>query len=191
VRRLLLGLFPAAWRRRYGDELRALLDETGLGPGDALDLARTGIRLRITAIARGVMNGGFEMVIGPAWRHPTAWAVVGALMVTPTLVFLLLSALAYELGISSLASLMEPINEVLQGARPLDLLLVGAPVFALVTAMAPLLRLELRGGSDGGREAVLGLRLRAVNLVVVGVAVMVGGFLLSHIVVESVLQLGA
>lgn len=191
MRRLLLALFPAAWRRRYGDELRALLDETGLGPGEALDLARTGVRLRIAAIARGIMNGGVEMVIGPAWRHPTAWALVGALIVAPTLVFLLLSSLAYELGLSSLTSLMEPINEVLQGSRPLDLLLVVAPILALVAAIAPLLRLELRGGADGGREAVVGLRLRAVNLLVIGVALVVGGFLVSHIVVESVLQLGA
>jgi hypothetical protein len=35
---LLLGLFPARWRARYGDEFAALLDERPLGPFDVADI---------------------------------------------------------------------------------------------------------------------------------------------------------
>jgi hypothetical protein len=37
--RLALGLYPPAWRDRYGDEILALLDESGGGPVAALSLA--------------------------------------------------------------------------------------------------------------------------------------------------------
>lgn len=70
-------------------------------------------------------------------------------------------------------------------------MLVALPVVALLAAAAPLLRLELRGGTAGEREAVLGLRLRTPNLVVGLLAMMVGALLAWHIVVESVLQVGA
>jgi hypothetical protein len=36
--RLLVALYPLGWRRRYGEEMRALLDETGVRPRAALDL---------------------------------------------------------------------------------------------------------------------------------------------------------
>jgi hypothetical protein len=38
VRRLLLGLFPAPWRARYGEEFEALLEERPLGPFDVADV---------------------------------------------------------------------------------------------------------------------------------------------------------
>jgi hypothetical protein len=36
--RLLLRLYPAAWRNRYADEFEALLEERPLGPFDVLDV---------------------------------------------------------------------------------------------------------------------------------------------------------
>jgi len=38
--RLLAGLYPPSWRRRYGDELLALLAETGLSVRIAVNLMR-------------------------------------------------------------------------------------------------------------------------------------------------------
>ncbi len=35
MKRLLLGIYPARWRERYGDELLALVDETGLAPRES------------------------------------------------------------------------------------------------------------------------------------------------------------
>jgi hypothetical protein len=38
VRSLLIQLYPAAWRERYGDEFEAVLDEQPLGPFDVADI---------------------------------------------------------------------------------------------------------------------------------------------------------
>ena len=46
-------------------------------------------------------------------------------------------------------------------------------------------------GIADGREAVFGLRLKAFNVIVVLLALLVGGLLVGHIVFESVLQVGA
>lgn len=40
MRRALLALYPRAWRERYGPEIEALLDESGLGVRAAADLLR-------------------------------------------------------------------------------------------------------------------------------------------------------
>jgi len=191
MKRLLLRLYPARWRERYGDELLALVDEAGFGPRAALDMARGGMRERVHALRRAIVQGGAEMVIGPAWRHPTGWALVAALVLAPTLLLVGMSYLTYELGLSGLAAMMEPVNDAINRVRPLDLLLVAAPLIALLVALVPLLRLELRRGAEvGTTEAVVGLRLRAANLLVGLAALAVGGLLLGHIVVESVLQIG-
>src|SRR3954454_2470614 len=90
--RWLLRLYPGAWRARYGEELAALVDDTGLTPRVAIDLARAGTKERARA-ARAALTGGASMTFGPAWRHPTAWAVAGAIVVLPTLFLLALTAL--------------------------------------------------------------------------------------------------
>lgn len=47
MRRLLLVLYPKSWRRRYGDELAALLEDTPLSPAVVFDTAWHGLRLRL------------------------------------------------------------------------------------------------------------------------------------------------
>ena len=49
MRRLLIRLYPAVWRQRYGDEFEALLEERPLGPFDVADiiLGATDARLRL------------------------------------------------------------------------------------------------------------------------------------------------
>ena len=74
--------------------------------------------------------------------------------------------------------------------RAVDLLLVLAPALAAMAAIAPLLRLgwERR---DGTLQAVVTVRALALNVVVGMLAIGLGGLLVWHIVVESVLQAGA
>jgi hypothetical protein len=81
---LLIRLYPAPWRDRYGDEFGALLQERPLGPLDVADVllgafdAQLRLRGRDTGIARGrglVMSlriGGFAAILGAA-----LWAVAG------------------------------------------------------------------------------------------------------------------
>lgn len=72
---LLLALYPARWRRRYGEEFRAVLESRTLGPFDvadvllgALDARLTPLRLPGTAPAGGPVMllriGGFGAVGG-------------------------------------------------------------------------------------------------------------------------------
>lgn len=187
--RLLLRLYPRAWRERYGAELSDLITDTGLSPVVAWDVARGAAR-EWTSAARTAVEGGATVVIGPAWRHPTLWAGVALLVLAPTAAMVVLSILAYQLGATGLVSTMEPITRWLNGQRLLDVVLVSAPAVAFLLAAAPLLRLELRK-SDAGREAVLGVRLRAINVVIGLVALAIGGLLVGHILAETVLRVGA
>lgn len=186
--RLLLLAYPAAWRRRYGEELGQLISDTGLSWASGLDLIRAGFAERGRSI-RSTATGGNVMLIGPAWRHPNALAVVALVILTPTLLFVAGSMLAYQLGLASLLPPMESISNVLATARFIDLALVVAPVVALLLAVMPLVRFELRAG-DGGPEAVIGLRLRLANVLVGLTALAIGALLLWHILSESVLHLG-
>jgi hypothetical protein len=130
------------------------------------------------------------MTIRPAWRHPTAFAVVGALLILPTLFFVASSMLAYELNLTAVRDLVAPIQAAMTSVRAVDLLLVLAPALAAVAAVAPLLRLgwERR---DGTLQAVVTVRALAPNVAVGLVAIGLGALLVWHIVVESVLQAGA
>jgi hypothetical protein len=64
VRTLLIRCYPAAWRERYGDEFKAVLDERPLGPFDVADvlLGALDARLRMRD-RRAVVNQrkGFSM----------------------------------------------------------------------------------------------------------------------------------
>jgi hypothetical protein len=40
IRAVLVGMHPRAWRQRYGEEFRALLEDTRLTPSAVADIAR-------------------------------------------------------------------------------------------------------------------------------------------------------
>jgi hypothetical protein len=187
---LLLRLYPGRWRERYGDELKSLVSETGLGPAAVLDITRAAARERQRS-AELALAGGVTMTVGPAWRHPTGWAAFATLVLAPTAIFVFGSLLAYQFGISAFISAMESASTWLQAQpRIVDLLLVIAPLAAAFVALLPLMRIELRN-ADGEHELGLTLRLRWLNLVVAGIALAVGALLVWHIVWESVLQVGS
>ena len=185
---LLLRLYPGCWRERYGDELKSLVSDTGLGPAAVLDITRAAARERQRS-AGLALAGGVTMTVGPAWRHPTGWAVVGFALMAPTLIFAVGSLLAYQVGIGAFTTAMDAANAWLNAQpRLIDLLLVLAPAIALLLALVPLLRLDLSSGNGG--EVLLGVRLRRLNVLVGLIALAVGGLLVWHIVWESVLQVG-
>ena len=129
------------------------------------------------------------MTIGLAWRHPTAWAVAAGVVLLPTLFFVAVSILTYQLGVTGLASVADPLNSWLDSQRFLDLLLVIAPAMAVLLAAVPLLRLSV-STEDGDQLATIGIRLRVANVVVGVVALLTGALLVGHIVAEAVLQVG-
>jgi hypothetical protein len=189
VIRFLLRLYPPAWRARYGDELTDLVADTGLDPRSALDITRGAARERGRELD-AALTGGATMTLGPAWRHPTGWALAAAILLAPTAVFALGSLLAYQLGIGALLGAMGSANDWLTAQpRIVDLLLVLAPLGAAFVALVPLIRFELRI-VDGAREVGLGLRLKWLNLAIAMVGLGIGALVVWHIVVESVLELG-
>lgn len=187
--RWLLFLYPTAWRSRYGEELVDLVDQTGLTASVVADVVRAALGER-ARLARAALIGGAPMMFGPAWRHPDGWAVAGLAVLSPTLVFVALSIAAYQLGAVWLQAITEPLTAWLATARPADLLLVLAPAAALALAVLPLVRVQLRS-DESGREAVVSIRLRAVNIGVALVALGLGALLVWHIVYESVMEAGA
>ncbi|HEX6655612.1 MAG TPA: hypothetical protein VF153_05305 [Candidatus Limnocylindria bacterium] len=186
---MLLACYPPAWRTRYGQELADLIAEGPVTPRVALDVASAGIRQRMHA-ARLALTRGTVMTIGPAWRHPTAFAVIGAILLLPTFAFVGASLLGYELGITAVRGVIEPVAEAMNRSRIVDLLLVAAPPLAFVAAIAPLIRFGVER-RDGALEAVVAVRTKLLNVIIGLVALLLAGLLIWHIVVESVLQLGA
>ena len=184
--RILLCCYPSVWRERYGDELLDLLSDIPLTPRALFDVVSSGLALR-THAARRALQGDTTMIFRPAWRHPTAFAVVGALLILPTFFFVAGSLLAYELDVAAVRNFVAPIQAAMTSVRAVDLLLVLAPALAVAAAVAPLLQLgwERR---DGTRQAVVTVRALAPNVAVGLVAIGLGGVLMWHIVVESVLH---
>jgi hypothetical protein len=185
VTRLLLRAYPRAWRDRYGDELEQLVDDIGLSPAVAMNLIRGGIRER----GRALTTGGFPMMIGAASRYPRGLALLAFVVLVPVLAFVVGSLLVYQLGVEQLRPPMESVNMWLAGVRAVDLALVLSPAVALVLAVVPLVRLEVRPAA-GGREALVGVRLRAANLLVGGLAAVTGAVLVWHVLFESLMESG-
>jgi hypothetical protein len=79
MRSLLIRLYPARWRARYGDEFEAILEERPLGPFDVADilLGALDAQLRLRGSGAGTQKGtGFSMSL----RLGGAAAIVGAVL---------------------------------------------------------------------------------------------------------------
>jgi hypothetical protein len=57
---LLVALYPAHWRRRYGEEFRVLLESRPLGPFDVADIVLGALDARLTRHRRAEANGPQE-----------------------------------------------------------------------------------------------------------------------------------
>jgi hypothetical protein len=189
----ILRLYPTAWRRRYGEELSDLLDEMPSTPATTVDLLRGAANLHMRAFLdrvapRLVSAGGPPMPTHPLQRHPTASALVAVLITGPTLIFVALSFLAYQLELPGMQAWLQPFMDGLaQAPRIVDLFLLAAPFLAFLIAALPLIGLRLER-IDGELRVTVALRARALNLIVLLLCVAVGGFLVSHLVVEFLFE---
>jgi hypothetical protein len=189
----ILRLYPSAWRRRYGAELADLLDEMPTTPATAADLIRGAFTLHMRALLdrvapRQVTAGGPPMPTHPLQRHPTTSALIAALIAAPTAIFVTLSFLAYQLELPGMQTWLQPFMDGLaQAPRIVDLYLLGAPFLAFLIAALPLIGLRLQR-VDGELRVTLALRARTLNLIVLAGCVLVGGFLVSHLIVEFLFE---
>lgn len=62
--RLVLCLYPAAWRQRYGDEFEALLEQAELRASDVLDVFIGGLTMRGLGMPRWLVAGALSVVGG-------------------------------------------------------------------------------------------------------------------------------
>jgi len=187
-----LRLYPSAWRRRYGEELADLLEQLPATPATALDLLRGAITIQFRALGdrlapRLVSAGGPPMPTHPLQRHPTAAALLAALLLAPTAIFIGVSFLAYQIEIPGWAAAFEPVLVAVTAPRIVDLFLLGAPFLAFVVAALPLIGLRMER-VEGELRTTLALRARNLNVVVLVLCVLVGGFLAGHIVSEFLLE---
>lgn len=186
--RLLLRLYPRAWRERYGEEMLDLVAAEGLRLSDAADLARTALIERLKSAA-GVIKRGEPMTVGPAWRHPTALAIAGLFLLLPTACFVVASVAAYQLGLAALQGPMDRFGAMADEWAVLDLALVGAPVLAIALATLPLLRME-RAAASAEPEAIIAVRMRRLNIAVIGAALVIGVVLAWYFVGEVLIAPG-
>jgi hypothetical protein len=158
-------------------------------PAITADLLRGAMRQQFRALVdrvapRLVAAGGAPMPSHPLQRHPTATALIAALIAAPTVIFIGLSFLAYQLELPGMQAWLQPFMDGLARApRIVDAFLLGAPFLAFVVAAVPLIGLRMER-VDGELRITLALRARTLNLVVLAMCVVVGGFLASHMLVE-------
>ncbi len=73
----LIWLYPRAWRRRYGVELAALVEDAGTGWGDLLNVAGAGLRMRVASLWP-LVAGALVGVGVTFWMTPfrvSSWAI--------------------------------------------------------------------------------------------------------------------
>ncbi|HVV44420.1 MAG TPA: hypothetical protein VHC72_04420, partial [Bryobacteraceae bacterium] len=78
IARWMIRLYPASWRKRYGDELEALLYETGADARVVGDLARGGMRMQLKAwpfplLALVLGLAGLLLGTGISWLIPNTY----------------------------------------------------------------------------------------------------------------------
>jgi hypothetical protein len=124
------------------------------------------------------------MFYPPMRRHSTKAAAAALILVAPTTILLALPLLAYDLGAIALAAIFEPALRALAFAPVVAGFLVIAPFLALVVAAVPLTGIGL-AHVERELRLTIALGLRATNLSVVGLCLVVGGLLAWHLLVAG------
>jgi hypothetical protein len=178
--RLLIRAYPPAWRRRYGTEYVALLEDVPPTPSTITDAVGAGIALRARSATKSLMtSGGPAVTIDFGGWHARTFALLAILLALPTAVVLALSGLAYNLNISGVAPAIDAIQRQIGGSRVVYLALMAAPVLAFVIAVLPVLRFSIR--REAGELMIsFAIRGRALTLVAVVLSLLLIAFFAGH-----------
>jgi len=151
--KLLLWLYPAAWRARYEDEFLAVLEERPLSPFDAFDIA-------LGALDARIRPRSLAIDLAPRRTHPMNARIAGFAAIAGgvlTLVFIGLGILipypnneyvAFLYPLTAVALLVALIGlSATQGRRRpvLTWSAVAVPVAALVVSLAGMAGMAVRG----------------------------------------------
>ncbi len=151
---LLIRLYPARWRARYGDEFEAILDERPLGPFDVADILLGALDARLWLRGHGgdiEHERGFTMTL----RIGGFAAILGAALVS----------LALFLGSGTLVIIDDVVLSLLMLTGSLALLVALAGLSAFQARIHPRLSWAaftlLAAGMVASTVAILGLALDA------------------------------
>jgi len=178
--RVLIRAYPPAWRRRYGTEYAALLEDVAPTPATIADAVGAGIALRAKAVSSSLLtSGGPAVTIDFGGWHARTFALLAILIALPTTLVLALSGLAYNLNFPGVAGAVEAIQSQIGSSRIVYLGLMGAPVVAFVIAVLPVLRFSIH--REGGELMIsFAIRGRRLTLVAVLLSLLLIAFFAGH-----------
>jgi hypothetical protein len=139
--RIALRLYPDAWRRRYGPEVRQLIDDGRASPADLLDLVS---HAPFVTTFRGGASGMNRHLAA----HPIRLAIVALAIMLPTTLLVGVAVLKYVLGVPGPFDAIEPTMTPFVTHPVGEAILVLAPYVAFGLAVLPFTRLRL-GWSQG------------------------------------------
>jgi hypothetical protein len=182
--RLLMRAYPPAWRRRYGSEYAALLEEVPPTPSTIADALREGVALSAKAVSGSLLtSGGPVVTIDFGGWHARAFALLAIVVALPTTIVLALSGLAYNLNVPGLAAAIDPFVRSLSVSKLMGLALMSAPVLAFAIAVLPVLRFSIRRES-GELMISFAIRGRALTLVAIALSLLLIAFFGMHSAAE-------
>lgn len=168
--RLALRLYPDAWRRRYGGEVRQLIADGRASPADLADLVS---HAPLAATIRGkasTMNRHLA-------AHPIRLALVALAITLPTAIFVGVAVFKYVLGVPGPFDAIEPTVTPFITHPIGETILVLAPYVAFALAVLPFARLRLRwreGRLAASAEAALPLTSLVIGAVSATLIVFMG-----------------
>jgi hypothetical protein len=184
--RLLIRAYPRSWRRRYGAEYAALLEDVPARPSAIADAVGAAVALRARGATKSLItSGGPAVTIDFGGWHARTFALLAILVALPTTLVLALSGLAYNLNIPGVAAAIEPIQRQVGNSRIVYLSLMAAPVLAFVIAVLPVLRFSIH--QEGGELMIsFAIRGRWLTLVAVVLSLLLIAFFAGHNATEMV-----
>jgi hypothetical protein len=179
--RMLIRAYPGAWRRRYGTEYSALLEELPASPSAIADVVGAAMTIRACDLSNALLtSGGPTVTIDFGGWHARTFALLAILLALPTTIVLALSALAYNAGIPGMATAIQPVvNTITGGGRVVYLGLMAAPVLALLMAVLPVMRFSIRR-EDGELMISFAFRGQALTLVAAALSLLLIAFFAMH-----------
>jgi hypothetical protein len=156
--RLALSMYPSAWRKRYGMEIKQLIEDGHTSSADLVDLIAH-------APIRSTIQGEAATMTRYLAAHPVTTGLVALIAMIPTAALVSASLLKYIGGISAPFDAIEPAMTPLV-TNPLgEKFLLLAPYGAFAVAILPFVRVRL-GRRDGRLAGVGEITLPYLNVAI-------------------------
>ncbi len=179
--RPLIRLYPRAWRRRYGEEYAALLDELPPRPGIVIDVLRAAADAHLSppdTLHGGDMHAPASFRRSPLLDRVTA-AVAALALVTPV-VFLV--SQVFPRGGAQFAVLAD-LDRFFQHPVGEALIMLGPVIAFAAGALATIgLRVQTHGSE---KVAVVAIRVRAAHLALMALSAVLLAAFAVYLIAEN------